>query len=125
MALRGSKPRSALNTTIEEGETQDADLNFEAYDPVKWETATGQGTVDEAQDGSNVPEHEAVPETSGIPTFPNCSRFQRFRKGIWAQITAELPPRTRVCPCAQRLQDGYETLLPKRTYPARDKQSTT
>ena len=46
MALKSSKPRSALKSTIEEGEIQDEDGNFEAYDPVKWEAATGGETVD-------------------------------------------------------------------------------
>ena len=76
MAPRGYNPRSALNSTIEEGECQDEDDKFEAYDSVKWELATEKEIVDKARDEKNVPEirlsriDEVVPEKSSIPTSP-------------------------------------------------------
>ena len=61
-------------STTEKGEIQDVDSNFEAYDPVKWATATEEENVDKARDEKDVPEprlphaDKAVPETSSIPT---------------------------------------------------------
>lgn len=88
MALKDFKRRPALNSKIEEEESQEEedsqeeeesheeDGKFETYDPVLWATATEEETVDKVRDEKNIPEphlshtDEAVPDPSGVPTSP-------------------------------------------------------